>query len=116
MACLRPKGNLLLQSGARPADIVTQSTSTLLVGLVTRIPCTLTLLTPLGRPLCTKTVTVMNKVISMLVVRGTCTFRVGPSSPAVIRGGLAVLMVSIILEQHGCRAVSHYTQMLVSDL
>lgn len=39
----------------------------------------------------------------------------GPSSPAVIRGGLAVLMVAIILDQHGCRAVSHYTRVLVRD-
>lgn len=47
----------------------------------------------------------MKNAISHSVVSDI--LRVGSSSPAVIRGGLAVLMVAIILDQHRCRAVSH---------
>lgn len=83
-----------------------------LIGLTTMRPWTLPSLTLMGRLLSMMTLT--KKAISPLVERGI--LRVRPSSPAVIRGGSAVLMVAIILHRNGFRTVSHYTRVLVSSI
>uniref|UniRef100_A0A8W8L8A4 Uncharacterized protein n=1 Tax=Magallana gigas TaxID=29159 RepID=A0A8W8L8A4_MAGGI len=61
-------------------------------------------------PSCTNSLTGMKNASHSVV---SDILRVGSSPQAVIRGGLAVLMVAIILDQHRCRAVSHYTRVLV---
>uniref|UniRef100_A0A8W8IEG6 Uncharacterized protein n=1 Tax=Magallana gigas TaxID=29159 RepID=A0A8W8IEG6_MAGGI len=40
----------------------------------------------------------------------------GTEFPSRHKRGLAVLMVAVILEQHGCRAVSHYTQIVIGQV